>query len=317
MNNSLIKDILDELMDTDKSLLGPMMKLYYFAKEIQNEALTTFLNKEINGYEVEDDIPDYRKTGGQLFVTVQVGMYANNTNECEIPRSFFSDKMQSLLTEIQLYEGVAVLEKMVEENKQQSFIYKGLPMEALHIISPVVKKLYSSTRKLTPIAARVKANANIISQATQSIRTRLLDFVYEIKEAFGLDINISEYKKDHVNNNQTINNFMSTTIHNTGNGNFINTGNNNHNVVNITIQKGDLAAFQKRLEEIGVESEEIKEISEIVQTEQLDGANLGPKASGWIGKMVTKTLSGASKIGIGAAGNLLATAVKLYLGIPG
>ena len=108
---------------------------------------------------------------------------------------------------------------------------------------------------------------------------------------------------------------MTNTIHNVGDGNIINTGNNNHFNVTNTTQKGDLAAFRRRLEEIGVESEEIDEISHIVQTEKNDGPNLGPRASGWIGKMVSMALSGANKIGIGAAGNLLATAVKSYFGI--
>ncbi|NLR83039.1 hypothetical protein [Chitinophaga eiseniae] len=108
---------------------------------------------------------------------------------------------------------------------------------------------------------------------------------------------------------------MTTTIHNSGDGNTINTGNNNQiNVKNI-IQKGDLAAFQRKLEEIGVEKSEIEEISQIVQTEKPEGNNLGPKASNWVGNMYSKALSGASKIGISAAGNLLATAIKTYFGM--
>ncbi|MGN6510372.1 MAG: hypothetical protein ACTHLD_13010 [Chitinophaga sp.] len=74
MQQPLMKEILEELVDVGKSLQIPMVKLYYFARETKNEALTAFLNKEINGYDVKDDIPDYRKTGGRLFVTVQIGI---------------------------------------------------------------------------------------------------------------------------------------------------------------------------------------------------------------------------------------------------
>lgn len=317
MKQLIMERILDELLDTDKSLLSPMMKLYYFAKETQNGILTNYLNKEINGYNVDDNIPDYRKTAGQLFISLQIGSYTDNIYEREVPRSSFNQEMQRLLTEIQLYEGVAVLERMANNNEGEPFIYKGLPMEALKIISPAVKKLYRSTGVVTPIRAKVRANANIVPQAVHTIRTRLMDFAYEIKDTFGIDISIFEYKKDQHNNNKIINNFMTTTIHNAGDGNVINTGDNSQINANISISKGDLTALQKRLEEIGVEPEDIKEISEIVQMEQPNGADLGPNACSWIGKMFTKSLSGVGKISIGAAGNLLATVIKLYFGIHG
>ena len=310
-----MKQVLEELIDVGKSLHEPMMKLYYFARETKNVALTAFLKKEINGYEIGDVFPDYRQTAGQLFVTLQIGNYADNTEVREIPRSLVPKNARSWLTEVRLYEGVAVLEKMATENSQEPFIYKGLPMESLPTIAPAVKKIYKSYSGAMPISARVRANANVVTQATQTIRIRLLDFVYEIKEAIGLEINIAEFSKHPEKINQITNNFMSTNIHNTGDGNFINAGDGNKNTVNITIQKGDLAAFKQKLAEIGVEPAEIEEISEIVQTEKPDGANLGPKASSWLGKMYSKALSGVGKVSISAAGNLLATAVKLYIGM--
>lgn len=137
-----------------------------------------------------------------------------------------------------------------------------------------------------------------------------LAFVYYIQFLYNK-------KRDHtLTPNKFIINIMSTIIHNSGDGNVINTGNNSQINANNTIQKGDLSAFQKRLEEIGVEPEEIKEISEIIKTEQPNGNNLGEKASGWVGKMISKALSGMSKISASAGGNLLATAIKNYFDIP-
>lgn len=315
MTEHLLKVVLDELTDTGKSLQGPLMKLYSFARETKNEGLISFLNKEINGYEVTDPVPAYRRTGGQLLVTLQIGIYSDQTEVKEVPRKQIEEQMRPLLTQVQLYEGVAILEKMVAENSKEPYIYKRLPMEALAAIGEAVNRTYISDQKLIPVRAEVRANANIVTQSIQSIRTRLLDFVYEIKDTFGLEISITESNNGQVN--QVINHYMTTNIHNTGDGNFINAGDNNHNTVTITVQKGDLASLQKRLAEIGVEKEEIEEISQIVQTEIPEGTVLGPKASTWIGKIYAKALSGAGKIGLGAAGNLVATAVKLYFGLAG
>lgn len=67
MSQLLLKQILDELLDTNSSLSGPMMKLYYFAKETKNQELTSFLEKELKGYVTTDNIPNYRKIGDNLW----------------------------------------------------------------------------------------------------------------------------------------------------------------------------------------------------------------------------------------------------------
>jgi hypothetical protein len=110
---------------------------------------------------------------------------------------------------------------------------------------------------------------------------------------------------------------MKHTIHNSGDGSFINTGDHAVNTVNITINKGDLKGLNSELEKLGVEPEDIKEINNILQTETPDttNGNLGPKASSWVGKIVAKALSGTGKIAVSAAGNILATLIKSYCGI--
>jgi hypothetical protein len=316
MQHLVLSDIIAELLDTDKSLRSPMMKLYYFAKETGNVTLSTFLSKEINGYQVDDDLPSYRSEGGELVVTVQIGSNRDNITEQVVPSSFFPEKAQKVVSKVQLYEGIGILEKMEATNKTSQYIFKPVGMEYLQVIQPAIDQMLSSVYKLTAINAIVRVNANIVGQACHTVRTKLLDFVHEIKEQFGYDIDISQFKQDQSTNNQTVNNFMGTTIHNTGDGAFINTGDHAHNNVNITIQKGDLTGLNKKLTELGVEPEEIEEISEIVQSETPDmaGKNLGPRASGWVGKMVAKALSGAGKIGVSAAGNILATVIKAYYG---
>lgn len=91
-----------------------------------------------------------------------------------------------------------------------------------------------------------------------------------------------------------------------------------HNVTNPTqIKKNDLDALEKLLSNNNVSSEDINELKEIVQSEQPDIENkrLGTKANNWISKMISKSLDGTWAIGIGAAGKLLADAIKYYYGL--
>ena len=83
------------------------------------------------------------------------------------------------------------------------------------------------------------------------------------------------------------------------------------------VMKNDMASLESLLRSNQVGQEDIDEIKAIVQTENPDLQNgrLGVKANGWIAKMVNKCLDGTWAIGIGAAGKLLADAIKHYYGL--
>ena len=91
-----------------------------------------------------------------------------------------------------------------------------------------------------------------------------------------------------------------------------------HNKVEATIiNPWDFNSLQNLLERNNVQKEDIDELKTIIDTEKPDikTARLGPKVSKWIGKMVQKCLDGTWAIGIGAAGKLLADAIKAYYGL--
>ncbi|MDQ6764252.1 MAG: hypothetical protein M3015_16715 [Bacteroidota bacterium] len=91
-----------------------------------------------------------------------------------------------------------------------------------------------------------------------------------------------------------------------------------NNIVSPTqIKKDDINALEKLLQNNNVSQDDINELKEIVESEEPDIENkrLGDKANGWISKMVNKSLNGSWAIGIGAAGKLLADAIKYYFGL--
>jgi hypothetical protein len=69
------------------------------------------------------------------------------------------------------------------------------------------------------------------------------------------------------------------------------------------------------LSEKGIGEEDIADLEAALEEEPhaVDG-KLGPKVAGWFGRMVKKAADGTWKIGIGAAGTLLAEAIGRYYG---
>ncbi len=101
----------------------------------------------------------------------------------------------------------------------------------------------------------------------------------------------------------------SKMIINAAPGSIVNTGNNNEIKYNNSVKKSDKMLLIKHLSDSGIPEAEIEELLNIVD-EGFD------KTTNWIERMVDKAKSGAWNIKVGAAGALLADAIKAYLGLP-
>lgn len=317
-NNFIINDVINDLLDAEKSLVNPLMRLNYFGRLTKNNELIEFTNNEINGYKSRDAIvPEYRKTIGSLIVEAQAYM---NRHTVEIPISMLDSPFNEALRYVDVREGIATVEKMAKEMLEskgdKNEFYRPVPMEMLHIIQPALRKLYKSDVRIDAVGAKIIGNGNIIIDIPSYIRTKLLEFVMQIAEQFGYEIEIKTYNEKQETNNQTIVQFMSTNITNTGDGNVINTGDKAKIDANITINKGNKDELSDFLQKNGISAEDTAELVEIIDTEEPnpEKKTFGAKVNGWIGKMVNKALDGSWNVGIGAAGGLLAEAIGKYYG---
>ncbi len=318
-NSFIINDVINDLLDAEKSLVNPLMRLNYFGRLTKNDELVEFTNNEINGYKDQESVvPEYRKTLGSLIVEAQAYM---NRHTMEIPVSMLESPFKEALRYIYVREGISTVEKMAKElydsSGNKSEFHHPVPMEMLHVIQPALRKLYKSDVRLDAVSAKLTGNGNILLDIPSFIRTKLLEFVMQIAEEFGYEIEIKDYNEKQESNNQTIVQFMSTKITNTGDGNVINTGDKTKVDANITINKGNKEELSEFLQKNGLSEEDTTELAEIIDTEEPNPESqiFGAKVNAWIGKMIGKALDGSWTVGAGVAGNLLAEAIGKYYGI--
>ena len=314
--NFILQEVIDDLINPEKSLVGPLMKLNYFGRLTKNEELIDFTTKEINGYKFDyTNIPAYRKAIGTLIVDAQVYEERHNL---ELPVSMLVEPLNENLRYVDIREGISVIEKMEKKMNEddKASAYRPIPMEILRFIEPSLRKLYKSEGRIDAVGAKLKFNENIILEIQNYIRTKLLEFVMQIADNFGYDIEIESFNKEQINN-KTINNIMNTVINTSGDGNVVNTGNQNKIHSNVTIEKGDLEKLTTELKKQGVDDNDIIEIADIVQTESSssDENKLGEKANNWILKVIEKSLKGIGSIATGVSSNILSTLIKGYYGI--
>ncbi|NAY92669.1 hypothetical protein GTQ34_12145 [Muricauda sp. JGD-17] len=314
----LLEDAIQELVNPEKSLSGPLMKLLYFGKLTDNETLINFTEKELNGFEVNDELPEYRKIGARLEIDIlSAGQVFSKT---DFPLSSLSEEMREACTSIPLLEGISSLERTKSDLivKGNDMIEFPLPSELLLEFQPTVEKIYNSSSpyrsKIT--AARLTTRSARIEDLLQKVRTNLLAFAMDIAKEFGHEVDISEYRGDKTNNNQKVNTYMITN-NITGDGNILNTGDKAKIKASVTISKGNKEELASFLEEFGVDAKDSAALMEIIDQEEpnRETKSFGSKVSSWIGQMVAKAASGGWQVSAGAAGQLLAEAITKYYGL--
>jgi hypothetical protein len=313
----LLQEVIDDLVNIDKSLSTSLMKLNYFARLIKNQELIEYTQNELNGYKSNESVPDYRKT----LATLNIDMQAHfNRHSGELPILMIEEPFREAFKYLYIKEGIAAIEKLARENENENSdnqITTHLPMGMLHVLQEPARKLYKTNVRIDVVGATLNGNFSIIVEIPNAIRTKLLEFVMSIAETFGYDIEIDSFNKKAEINNQTIIHQMSTTINNSGDGNVINTGNKNHIKNEVAFYKEDIARLQSELRQQGIDEDDIAEISSIVIEENpnVENDRLGEKSNSWISKIINKSLNGVGKIATGISANILATIIRQYYGM--
>ncbi|HCN85274.1 MAG TPA: hypothetical protein DIT07_16890 [Sphingobacteriaceae bacterium] len=304
----LISDIINDLVNDQISLTVPLNKTKVLATRIDNKILLDWVNLELKGYPNNGTIPLYRKTSGTL-----VGNFTNNgylVSNYPLPLPEMGEELDLQLKEFRMLDNIATLEGFLtsyNEHNNDSLISvfsDGL----LRSIENIMRNTNGPYFQLT--SAGIKVPIHFSTQVLSAIKDKLLDFMLNLETEFGIETEITDLK----NNNAKINYIMNNTINTTGDGNIINTGDKSKITAEINITKGNKELLEKTLKENGVNHEDITELLNVIDTEQPTDNSFGIKVNSWLQKMLSKSLDGSWQVGIGAAGTLLAEALKSYYG---
>lgn len=308
----MIESIIEILTD-NKSLTSALLKTQVLATRLDNEKLKNWVTKELQGYKIEDVLPDYRQIRANPKADLDDGI--NYQMNSPLPTTLLPKRLADTLLKFRLYNGVQSLEQTAS-GEYGDYISKEFAEDFSNGLSKEIQKNGYSLRLHN---VKVFSHISEVSQALGEIRTRLLEFMLELEKQYPnleKDLKKSGFDKNSIN--QKIIQIMSqTNITTTGDANVITVGDNNTITVKTKIEKGDTEALTKALEELKISKEDIAEVVEIVEDDNpnLETKTLGTKTQSWISKMLNKTLDGTWQIATGAAGGLLVELFKYYYGI--
>ncbi|MEZ7500823.1 hypothetical protein QO200_19100 [Flavobacterium sp. Arc3] len=304
----LVSQIINDLVDDQKSLNSALLKTKVLASRIQNVELLDWVNGELSGYKNYADLPIYRKN---IFNDLK-GSYMNGSmkyTNIQIPTAGLDKEFEDRLRSIEFMDSITGLEKLINSEKS-STLTSPIRAEITALIEENFQNMGNPYLQVISVYRVISKNS--IVEIINNVRNKLLDFMLEIDGKFGdiTEIKDLRMKKEEVSsivNNMIIN----------GDGNVLNNGDKAH-IKNLPkIKKITKEQLSKELKKIGLETEDIDELTEIIDDEipDITSNKFGLNVNKWIGKMINKAVDGSWNVSIGAAGSLLAEVIKKYYGM--
>lgn len=221
---NFIDSIVAELTDTSSSLAGPLLKTKVLAKNIGNDELFNWANKELVGYRQEDEkiLPNYRKAKCTVTCGLKQG-YGQALNQ-PFPVLLVKDEYRDFFLNFELLDGVQLLEETAS-GKSGDMFGKDMGADMLSIINSQMMVEPAPVR-IIQMSMRIHIGEAI--QCLSVIRSKMLDFILEVQHAFPeMDDHIKGKIALKPDQREQIEKIIHQTIIHAGDQNTINTGNNN------------------------------------------------------------------------------------------
>ncbi len=296
----IIDELINELTDKSNHLTDILIKTKVLAFKLKNQELINWIDNELNGYS-NGDIPEYRRLTCQIIGNLSNGF--KRAKNYPIPLIGLGDDLRQGLQTVILTQSISTLEDFIQR-KEGGKMIMNIPPEMYGYLSKDLDNGFVVEY------ARREIDKSQVVQTLTSVRTKLLDFLLKLNDELG-DQDVKPFVKGE-GKEKVASIFHSSVF---GDNTTIIVGNNNtQTVTNIT--QGNFEALEKLLKEKGVSDNDIQELQKVIEIDEpnVEKKEFGPKVKAWITGMLNKAMDGSWKIGLGAAGNVLAEGIKMYYG---
>ncbi|MEA4916304.1 hypothetical protein [Proteiniphilum sp.] len=311
---NVLTEIISLLSNERESLTNGLYKLKILASRIKNNELLNWINKELNGYEDEDVLPNYR-VGDVLLKGTYINQIGHSIPDQPIPAFKFSERLEYFAKKINITQGISIIENIA--NSEDDSISYSVPAELGAIITNIIREYNPTARRFNLINLHRVVSVISYKNILIKVRNHALELALALEVEMGYEVEIEEIIKNKGEANQIIHNYMTQNITNIGDGNSITIGNNNKIDQNLNIQKGDFNQLKNELSQLGLEDHDIDDLQEVLESEKdnNESEQLGKKTQGWIRRMGDKLIKNGKKIGVEFGITTLTAIIRAYLGI--
>lgn len=299
----IIDELITKISEGKISLTDILIQTKVLAFQLKNDELKTWINNELNGYDSGNILPAYRIISCEITGTVSNG-YERLSN-FPIPLVNLSNDFKTQIKTVNLSQSISAIDSLVEKDKS-SKMSMHIPADFYEYLSKDFDNGYQIEY------ARKEISSTQIVQVLTSVKSKLLDFLLELNEAFGEESikNLSEGdEKDQVSSlfNSAVFGDNTTIIVGDGNSQKV-------TIKDVLFKNFD--ELSRYFESNEMPKESITELATIIDSDNqnIETKEFGDKVKGWVSKTITKAMDGSWTVGLAAAGKVLADGVSRYYG---
>ncbi|HEV2901126.1 MAG TPA: hypothetical protein VGX71_25455 [Pseudaminobacter sp.] len=298
----LLNDIIRSVTEEEEPLARTLRRALVLAHKLKNETFKTWVDKELNGYGDDDELPDYRSHNGTA-KGLLFGPLNQQIPDQPLAPALMRPEHRHFATSIRLRQPIAS--------------YDGRQGDKTAILQwPAdIVGLYQSTfiEGWALNRAWLEIPDSVIRGLVDTVRTRILQFVLQIQDELPND----EEEALETLPPAVVDRVVNVTI--MGGHNVVG---NVHHFQAPTVIAGDIGSLKNALDRLGVTQ---KEFAKLEATLKADGTYavgeegqkaIGDKTSKWIAATAKKMGAAGLKVGGAVAEEVVKGVVKSYLGIP-
>ena len=261
---SLLREIQKDAVNSNINVSDLLRKCKILAYRLGNEAFKSWVDFELNGYDSDDLLPDYRT----LYVGSKgyfVGSFGSSLSNADIPTHGLPDWLQEVCTKANFSSPMATIESYTVNDKNGQLTQSWNPV----ILAKYGSKMYVDFSciqawKVIPIAAVI----GIID----TVKTKILNFVLEIEiinpEAGEAELNSNPIPQDQVSQIFNIN--ISGNVGNVASG-------NHHSNIQQEVNNQVPQDFIKLIDQLKQSDIDNEIASEVSRRIEILGASIGTK----------------------------------------
>jgi hypothetical protein len=301
---TLLEDIQTSAVDAKSDLATLLRKCKLLAARLGSQPLEDWLIWESNGYPDDIPVPHYRvwplKLRGHF-----AGPFGSGLQNVTIPYVCLPEEARKHYENYECRQSIATIEGMLIKAVDGT-----LYLDTSDLVVALDQKVYQD---MTCIHASASFGTSILIELLNSVRNRILDFALAVwKEAPNAG-ELGDGPSEKLESTR-VTQIFNTTVYG-GSANLVGTSNASEIAFHIGVK--DFSSLERVLNENGITKEDIETLRAAIESEPVpkEKGKFGTRVSAWIAKMMTKAAEGSWKIGLGAAGNLLAQAISKYYGL--
>jgi hypothetical protein len=296
----LLDDIITILSDSNGSLTDALLKTKVLLYQIGKKDLATWVSNELTGYPDDVEVPPYRIVGSEVRGHVR-GM-AFDAPDYALPIQHLKPETRKDLQSSKIQMSIESIEQSVQSYRAKGGgLRRNMPTEFGALFQKVLTSgtnVWSSWCAINMVEVE-----NILSE----VRSRLLDFALELKDALG---DVPQKDLLQKANEVHADRIFTTAIYNTGGTVIVGSTN-----IQVNNQQGDIEGLLKEVAKLGYDQKELEELRQAVIEDK--GKNETPtvtegKTGKWYLKALKKVGKGTVRVGVDIVTGVIVKALEHY-----